>query len=262
MHKLHNQVKKLQIAVITLIAINSFIVMTAFNSKGFKSEKFDEISVDRINIVDKKGITKMVIASNDMIRQDSKDENVKSDEFRSSGILFRNEEGEECGGLIYHGKKTKNGQEADASLTFDQYNQDQNVVLEHKENIDSAEASIDDGLSIIQRPNYKKIPEEYSTYDKISKMDITEEQRDSVKSYYANQDVIGSRRLFIGTKRGIKNNSPFNDAGLFIKNKGGATVMRIFVDYSNIPHFEVYESSGKKKIYELNFTKKNKLNSH
>ena len=251
MEKIHLKVKRLQIVVVTLFFINLLILLSAFNFKSGKKENFDEITVDRINIVDKKGVTKMVIASNDMIRQDAQDANVDKEGFRSSGILFRNEEGEECGGLIYHGKKTTDGQDADASLTFDQYNQDQNVVLEHKENVSATESSIEDGLAVIQRPDYKKVEQEYKMYDAIDKMTLTPDQKDSIKSVYANKEVIGARRLFIGTKRGTKDSKPYNETGLFIKDKGGNNAIGIFVDYDNVPHVEVYDKSGKKKIYHL-----------
>lgn len=255
MENLNLKVKRLQIAVIILIGLNVLIVITSFRPQtNSRNEKFDEISVDRINIVDKKGITKMVIAAQDMLRMDSKDANVN--EFTYSGILFRNEEGEECGGLIYNGKKNKNGQESDAGLTFDQYNQDQNVVLSHKESIDSNGSSVNDGLTIIQRPNYTKVKEEYQKYAQIENMNLTKDQKDSIRSYYASQDIISRRRLFIGTDRGTKNNKPYNETGLFIKNKAGNTAIKIYVDYDNIPHFEIYEPGGKKKVYELNLKDK------
>lgn len=248
MEKIQAKVKRLQLTVIALVAVNLFIILSAFVKR---EEKFDEISVDRINIVDKKGVTKMVIAANDRIRQDSNDESVKKEEFPSSGILFRNEEGEECGGLIFRGKKTRDGQDADAGLTFDQYNQDQNVVLQHKENVAATESVIEDGLAVIQRPDYTKVKEEYGTYEKIGSMDLTPQQRDSIKSHYANLDVIGARRLFIGTKRGFKDKKPYNETGLFIRDRGGNNAIRIFVDYDNVPHFEVYDKSGKRKVYDL-----------
>jgi hypothetical protein len=251
MNNLNLKVKRLQITVIILIGLNVFVMITAFRSnRASQHEKFDQISVDRINIVDKKGTIKMVIASQDMLRMDSRDANV--DGFTYSGLLFRNEEGEECGGLIYNGKKTKNGQEADAGLTFDQYNQDQNVVLSHKELIDSNESSINDGLAIIQRPNYTKVKEEYQKYAQIENMNLTKDQKDSVRSYYASQDIVSRRRLFIGTDRGTKNNKPYNETGLFIKNKAGNAAIKLYVDNDNIPHFEIYEPGGKKKVYELN----------
>jgi hypothetical protein len=248
MEKIQGKVKRLQLAVMALVALNLFIILSAFVKR---EEKFDEISVDRINIVDKKGVTKMVIAANDRIRQDSNDESVKKDEFPSSGMLFRNEEGEECGGLIFRGKKSADGQVADAVLTFDQYNQDQNVVLEHKENVAPTESVIEDGLLVIQRPNYTKVEPEYQMYDKIGKMELSQAQKDSLRSFYAYQDVVSARRLFIGTKRGLKEGKPYSETGLFIKDRGGNNRIRIFVDYDNKPHFEVLGKDGKSKVYDL-----------
>jgi hypothetical protein len=250
MEHLLGKVKRLQLTVAVLTGVNLFILITSYRQKREQQEKFDEISVDRINIVDKKGVTKMVIASEDMLRKDAKGFN--SEGFTYSGLLFRNEEGEECGGLIYNGKKTTTGQHADAGLTFDQYNQDQVINLNHEEIVDSSEITVNDGLTILQRPDYKKKEEEYKTYEQIDKMNLLREQRDSIRAYYANKEVIGARRMFLGTSRGVKDSKPYNETGLFIKNRGGKVVMKMFVDYNNVPHFEVYEPGGKKKIYELN----------
>lgn len=255
MENLVKKVKRLQIAVISLIGLNLFFLITSYKPKDTKSEKFDEISVDRINIVDKKGITKLVIASQDMLRKDSKDAGV-NDGFTYSGLLFRNEEGEECGGLIFNGKKTKTGQSADAGLTLDQYNQDQNIVVEHNETVDGTESSIKDGLTVIQRPDYTKRRDEYQKYEEIDKMKLTEGQKDSARSYYASQGIITKRRLFVGIERGVKNRQPYNQTGLFIRNKLGADAIKLYVDHNNVPHFEVYDPSGKKRVYELDLKEK------
>ncbi len=255
MQKLETKLRKLQWILYSLLIVNALVMLTAFRDRFHNNEKFDEIDVGRINVIDKNGVIKLVIASNNKIRQDSQNDNLNKDEFKASGILFRNEEGEECGGLIYSGKKTRNGQNADASLTFDQYNQDQNVVLMHKEAVDSLESSIDDGLMIIQRPNYKKVEEEYKTYDKLNALSLPEKKLDSIKFDYANKDIISRRRLFIGTKRGMKENKSFNETGLFIKSNGGTNRIGIFVDKENIPHFEVYASDGKTIIGRLRFDK-------
>jgi hypothetical protein len=255
MQNLETKVKRLQWMLYSLLIVNAFIILTAFRDKFHNNEKFDEIDVGRINVVDKNGVIKLVIASNNKIRQDSQNDNVNKDEFKASGILFRNEEGEECGSLIYSGKKTKNGQNADASLTFDQYNQDQNLVLMHKEAVDSLESSIDDGLMIIQRPDYKKVAEEYKTYEKLDNLSLPKEKIDSIKIDYGNKDIISRRRLFIGTKRGVKDNKAFNETGLFIKSNGGANKIGIFVDKENIPHLEVYGADGKTVVGSIKFAK-------
>ncbi|AUD04072.1 hypothetical protein [Spirosoma pollinicola] len=255
MENLVSKVKKLQMAVVALISLNLFFLVTSYKPKESKHEKFEEISVDRINIVDKKGVTKMVIASQDMLRKDSKDPGV-SEGFTYSGMLFRNEEGEECGGLIFNGKKTKTGQSADAGLTLDQYNQDQNVVIEHNETVDRAESSIKDGLTVIQRPDYTKRRDEYKKYEEIDKLMQTTAQKDSLRTYYATQGVTSRRRLFVGIEHGVKSQKSYNEAGLFIRNKAGANAIKLYVDDNNIPHFEVYDLSGKKKVYELDLKEK------
>ena len=52
-------------------------------------------------------------------------------------------------------------------------------------------------------------------------------------------------------KRGIKDSTPYDDTGVFIKNKWGRNAIRLYVDKDNKPHFEVYDSLGKSIIYEL-----------
>lgn len=255
MENLVIKVKRLQVAVVALIGLNLFFLITSYKPKESVSEKFEEISVDRINIVDKKGVTKMVIASQDMLRKDSKDPGV-NEGFTYSGMLFRNEEGEECGGLIFNGKKTRTGQSADAGLTLDQYNQDQNIVIEHNETVDGAESSIKDGLTVIQRPDYSKRRDEYKKYEEIEKLGLTNVQKDSLRTYYATQGITSRRRLFVGIERGVKSLKPYNETGLFIRNKAGANAIKLYVDDNNVPHFEVYDIKGQKKIYELDLKEK------
>jgi hypothetical protein len=62
---------------------------------------------------------------------------------------------------------------------------------------------------------------------------------------------ISTRRLFVGDRRGIKDNVAYDDAGLFIKNRWGRDAIKLYVDYDNKPHLEVYEALGKHVIYEL-----------
>ena len=75
--------------------------------------------------------------------------------------MFYNQEGIEEGGLIYRGKAIHGGQDADASLTFDQFRQDQNIYLHHEEHKDVKGTSIDDGLTITSRPDWTRVKAEY-----------------------------------------------------------------------------------------------------
>jgi hypothetical protein len=84
---------------------------------------------------------------------------------------------------------------------------------------------------------------------------LPKEKIDSIKIDYGNKDIISRRRLFIGTKRGVKDNKAFNETGLFIKSNGGANKIGIFVDKENIPHLEVYGADGKTVVGSIKFAK-------
>ena len=116
-------------AVVTVIGM-TFITSTAFNKSG--NQKFSEIDVERINIVEKDGTVKMVITNVDRFPNGTSKINnrpTNADRKKRSGMLFFNEEGIECGGFIYDGRKTENGHSAGLSLTYDQYDGDQVMQL-------------------------------------------------------------------------------------------------------------------------------------
>ncbi|WP_220700103.1 hypothetical protein [Sphingobacterium puteale] len=99
-------------AVATVIGI-TFISLTAF--KKSENQKFSKIDVERINIVEKDGTVKMVITNVDRFPNGTSKINnrpTNADRKKRSGMLFFNEEGIECGGFIYDGRKTENGHSA------------------------------------------------------------------------------------------------------------------------------------------------------
>lgn len=102
-----------------------------------------------------------------------------------AGLMFYNEEGQEEGGLVgwsiglFWQTIPSGGQDADVTLTMDQYHQDQNAYLHHEEHEDPQNFRIEDGLSINARPNWTEIREEYGIYAQMDKM--TPEQRDQLR---------------------------------------------------------------------------------
>jgi hypothetical protein len=150
---------------------------------------------------------------------------------------------------VYRGKAIPRGQDADVSLTFDQYRQDQNVYLHHAEHKDGDGASIDDGLSIISRPDHMAVKTEYGIYSELEK--LSGEQQESLRLKALQEGKISTQRLFVGNRRGTKNGIAYDDAGVFIKNRLGRDAIRLYVDYDNRPHVEVYDQSGKSIMYDL-----------
>jgi hypothetical protein len=57
--------------------------------------------------------------------------------------------------------------------------------------------------------------------------------------------------VFLGVRRGLKDSIPYDDSGVFIKNKWGRNAIKLYVDNENKPHFEVYDALGKSVVYKL-----------
>src|SRR5699024_6590023 len=103
-----------------------------------KKEKYTELDVEKLNVVDSNGKIKLTLFNQENIPPaiiDGKDilpGHRQSDPI--FGMIFYNGEGDECGGLIYGSEKDEEGNVfAGASLTFDQYKQDQVVQVHYKE---------------------------------------------------------------------------------------------------------------------------------
>jgi len=121
---------------------------------GYFMENFKSIDVEELNVVDKNGKVRMKLFNNEHIPpiiMDGKDilpGHRQNDPI--AGIMFYNADGEECGGLIFGNKTDEDGNvEACASLTFDQYKQDQVVQMHYSEE----NGSRGYGFSIYDRPD-------------------------------------------------------------------------------------------------------------
>lgn len=111
----------LAIYAITLTFILLYVLVSGYTMSS-KNPDFEEITVERINILESDGSLKMVISNSSrqhpgMINGESLQ---KRD--RDPGIIFFNEEQDEVGGLLYSGNE-KDG--ATFVLSVDQYKNDQ-----------------------------------------------------------------------------------------------------------------------------------------
>jgi hypothetical protein len=87
----------------------------------------DELTVKRINVVEDDGTLRMIIGNSTMGRSLPMRGQVIEHPGRNetAGMLFVNDEGSECGGLTFGGHRRDGGKEQYASLTFDDYEQNE-----------------------------------------------------------------------------------------------------------------------------------------
>ena len=112
----------------TLVCVGLFGFV--FNKIG--NSKFDEIDVERVNIVEKDGKLRMVI-SNQVRQHPGSMDGVTFDERkgqRPPGMIFFGENGNEIGGFVFD-SNSEMGQ--GGSLTFDKFRGDQTIQFIHEE---------------------------------------------------------------------------------------------------------------------------------
>lgn len=243
---------------IILIVLNITLLVIVFTYSP-KTQKFEEIDVERINIVEADGTLKMAIHNSERITKGI-GKAKRLGEGTISGMLFYNQEGHEAGGLVFDGKEVNGVRNANVSLTMNGYRQDQTIALQHYEKKDSLTSFYRDGLRINSRPDRADVLEEYDFYKlkypekfgiKNAGSKLSKEKLDSIEMSLARQNKVSTQRIYLGSKRGNLGKGWFDESGLYIKNKYGKDMIRIYVDEKNIPKFEVLDSLGKMVRYNL-----------
>ena len=155
--KLEKELRCLKAYAIIATLVGAVLVLTAFTLQKGK-QKFGEIDVERINVVEKDGKLKMVISNADRQHPGMVDGKIIPREGgRPAGMIFFNERGDEIGGLTFMGDTAK-GQYS--SFTFDRFRGDQTIAFQHLENSNGDYFA---GLSFND--------ENMTTTDRIAKLD-------------------------------------------------------------------------------------------
>jgi hypothetical protein len=212
---LFRQMRLLRSLVLVLLIATAVLVVNLFYPL-VPAQRFKVISAERLSIREPDGTVKLILSNANQFKGRNGMQKVSF-----AGLIFLNEEGEECGGLTFDGSKIPGGQKAESDLTLDQFHQDQNVVLQHHELKDSQTTKIIDGVAINARPDWTRVKEEYKIYGDIEKMSGTEAEKESVRLKAAQEGKVSMRRLFVGVRRGSDSKSSYDDAGVFIRNAWG-----------------------------------------
>lgn len=226
-------------AAIIIVGI-TFITSTAFKNSG--NQKFSQIDVERINIVEKDGTVKMIITNEAHFPSGTEKINnrpTNADRKKRSGMLFFNEEGIEAGGFIYDGKKTENGHSAGLSFTYDQYDGDQVMQLLTQDVGKGDKRFVSSTLAFNDRPNKEsqlKTMEIMKELETLRKKD-PEAMQKKYKEYEAQGLVGGVPRVMLGKSRSENN-------GLFLFDDKGMPRAMFYVDKENNAKLDFYDEKG------------------
>jgi len=118
------------------IAVSSLALVflaTVALSQSPAPQRFDEITVQRINVVDADGTLRLVMSNKDRMHPGVMDGVTIARPRPVAGFIFFNDQGDEVGGLVVSGQERDGERRANAMLAFDQLKQDQTVAISYSE---------------------------------------------------------------------------------------------------------------------------------
>ncbi len=200
----------------TLVSTTLLLVLglAAFTRAGQPAkQRFTEIDVERINVVEPDGKLRMVISN----RPRSIGPIYKGKPFGYAGgtrpgIIFFNDEGTENGGLTFTGRRGPDGKfQSSVGMSFDQYNQDQVLYLQYADQngqrrmgftvADRADVDIYD--LVAERDSIMKLPEGAARTEALRKW---QEPRDGqplfAQRVYVGRDVAKSALVNLSDRSG------------------------------------------------------------
>jgi hypothetical protein len=199
------------------------------------AEKFQEIDVERINIVDPDGTLRLTISN-----KERQPDAVMDGKFLRSrkgetgaGFIFFNEEGDECGGFNWRGAKTEDGFAAGAGFSFDQFKSDEALTMSYNENEEGRYT----GLRIQDRPT--DVPISQVVVDELHPAMAMEEGEERDKAIAtARQKFAPRQRVMLGRDRS-------GESALILSDSKGRPRIKLYVDADDTPKFEVFDEDGK-----------------
>ncbi|MBD0371782.1 MAG: hypothetical protein ICV60_13155 [Pyrinomonadaceae bacterium] len=233
--RLEKEVRFLKIYALVATIVCGLFLLSAFVFQGQK-QKFGEIDVERINIVEKDGKLRMVISNE--ARQHPGIVNgkiIKRDGPRPPGMIFFNHLGDEMGGLIF-GDNGGNGHFG--SLTFDKVRNDQTMGFRY---LESDNGTYQSGLEMWQQPNLPSdvVNEKYEAASKIT----DEKARKAAIQAMIDKNELATNRLFLGKRRD-------NSTMLLMSDTKGRPRLRMQVAPDGTPKLEFLDEAGK-VVYSL-----------
>lgn len=215
-----------------------FLTASAFKISG--NQKFTEIDVERINIVEKDGTVKMIITN--VGKFPTGEEKINSrptnkTRKKRSGMLFFNEEGIECGGFIYDGQKNQNGHSSGLSLTYDQYDGDQVMQLLTQDYKKGDKRVVSSGLYFNDRPSKESQIKTGEIFAELDQMKDPEAAQKKYKEYQQQGLIGGAPRMILGKTKDEHN-------GLFLFDSKGKPRARFCVDKNNEAKLDFLDDNG------------------
>lgn len=231
---------KKELLFLRAFAFSLTAAMLLITTFAFKNKNtFDTIDVKRINIIEDDGTVKMLItnAENFPSKGDEVNGIVYHKRTKRAGLLFYTEDGKECGGLIYDGKKTEKGHSSGLSLTFDQYDGDQVMQLITNDRKVGDKRYKSGRLVFNDRGDYETQETSTRIGEELKGIKDRNKRREK-REEYRKKGMLGAvTRVALGQTPGKQN-------GLFLYDDKGKTRAKFIIDKDNSIKLIAYDETG------------------
>lgn len=207
-----------------------------------QKQRFTEIDVERINVVEPDGRLALVIANRPRL-PDVIVGGVEHDTgrrgTRGPGMLFFNHKGDESGGLTYSSFEQPADAEGEAKyqagahFSFDQYQNDQVVFLSYADDGENRRS----GLYVVDRPRNPNIHEILELRRLMN--EGTDEERARIRGELSEAQArgeLGAQRVFVGSDSGT--------AMVRLRDTLGRDRIRMSVNADNLASIEFLDEEG------------------
>lgn len=210
-----------------------------------KSENLivEELTAKRINIVEPNGQPRLVLSNVEKSPANlnhGKPFGIPGG--NRGGLIFYDDEATECGGLVFSGRKERNGKYfASGHFSFDQYNQNQVLYLQYLD--DNGDRTT--GLYVDDWHNSPPYPEFRRTYKETEKLPNGPDRDAKLKQLLepVNGDPAFAHRVFIGKDAN-------KSALINLADGKGKTRIQLIVDSNGDAKINFMDETGK-VVYSL-----------
>jgi len=219
-------------AYVVVSSLTLVLLSTAAFRQAAKPQNLGEITVERINVVDRDGTLRLVISNKERMHPGVMDGKTIDRPRPVAGLLFFNDEGDEVGGLTITGQQRDGVRRADAGLMFDQLKQDQTIGLSYSEGNGRRTA----GLQVWDRSDtpLSELIEQLNAANRI----VDPAERNAAIRKIREAAPPGPRRVFVG-----KNAE--RAASVLLADASGRPRLTLTVDASGDPRIEFLDENGK-----------------
>jgi hypothetical protein len=233
--RIRRELRVLKTYAFVMTALMGMLAVMAFQQAD-QAQQFEEINVERINVVEPDGTLRLVISN----RARSIGPMYKGEPFgypggTRPGMIFFNDEGTENGGLTFQGSRQPDGTyQAGTHMSFDQFDQDQVVVLNYTDDNGTRRM----GLTVGDRADVN-IFDLVQERDSIMRMPEGPEREAALQRWAAPRDGVPlyAQRVYVGrdaTRAAVVN----------LSDPLGRPRIRLQVDSSGVPSLEFLDENG------------------